>query len=199
MKRAVFVLLILSIPFVLCAADHGSLARSVYATILVPEPDPAAEAVCLWAEQQGGYYLARSSDLAVIRFPAGDVGPFRTFLEDLADEVIDISIEATDTSEEIASLESGIRARQEILEKNLSYIDGADVKGTLAIEREVMRLLQEIESMQGRLNRLRVDTAMALAEVSFTFRDESLPRDIPSSFDWLNGVGFYRFIREAGP
>lgn len=195
MKR-VFLLLYLTAAFSLFAEDSGTLARTMQAMLLVADSEEAAEAVCVWAEERGGYYLVRSSDMVVLRFPTADIGLFRAFIEGLSEDIFDLSIDAADRSEEMAALESGIKARQEILEENLKYIDGADVKGTLAIEREVMRLLQEIESMKGRLRKLRVDVRMARAHISFTFRDESLPSDIPSSFGWINRVDFYRFLRE---
>jgi len=177
-------------------AKEDSLARTMRLTLLVADPEKAAEAVCTWAEDRGGYYLLRSTDMVILRFPSGDTGAFRNFITGISEDIFDLSVEAVDMSERILALESGITARQEILEKNLSYIDGADVKGTLAIEREVMRLLQELESMKGQLNKALLDITMARAQISFTFKDESLPSDIPSSFDWINRVDFYRFLRE---
>ena len=178
------------------SSDTGSLARSISATLLVSAPEKAAEEALAWTEARDGYFLVRSTDLVVLLFPSEKLGEFRTFLEELSEDIIDLSIESHDMSEEIRSLESGISARTEVLKKNLSYIDGADVKGTLAIENEVMRLLREIESMKGRLNRVKTDVRMARARVSFTFHDESLPSDIPSSFEWVNHVDFYRFVQE---
>lgn len=200
MKRIIifFVLLTtLSITAGAQALDDGTLVRDLYAVILVISPEEAAKEAVEWTENLDGYFLMKSSDMLVLRFPTDRTGDFRNFLEDLSEDVIDFSIESHDVSDEILSLESGIRAREEILQRNLAFIDSADVKGTLAIENEVMRLLREIESMKGRLNRLRTDVRMARAEVSFRFRDESLPSDIPSSFDWINRVDFYRFLKEA--
>lgn len=196
MKRFLFVLSALWIVFSIPAADNGTLARTMDATLLVAEPEKAAESVCAWAEERGGHFLVRSSDMVILRFPTDDIGAFRIFIEDLSEDIVDLSIQACDKSEEMLSLESGIQARQEILEENLKFIDGADVRGTLAIEQEVMKLLKEIESMKGRLKKLRVDIRMARAGVYFIFRDKSLPSDIPSSFDWINRVDFYRFLRE---
>ncbi|MBN2049779.1 MAG: DUF4349 domain-containing protein [Spirochaetales bacterium] len=178
-------------------AEQSTLTRSLSATLLVADPESAADLLISWTEERKGYFLLRSTDMVILRFPAGDLETFKSFLDTQAEAVYDLSIGASDVSEELAALRSGIRAREEILAKNLSYIDGADVKGTLAIEREVNRLLNEIESMKGRLNRLLVDAAMARAEIAFTYREETLPSNIPSSFTWMNRLDFYDFMREG--
>ena len=192
---ALLIILLLVFTVIAAAVDDASLSQKIYATLLVPEPERAAEELIIWADNHDGYVLIRSSDMVVLRFPRNKTGNFRTYLEESSEDVFDVSVEAYDMTEEILSLESGIQARQEILDKNLSFIDRADIEGTLAIEREVMRLLTELESMRGRLNKIKVDTAMAWAQVSFTFKDESLPQDIPSSFAWINHIDFYRFLQ----
>jgi len=200
MKRSVVVLLLFMLVVIpVFAAKGGTLARTLQATLLVSDPETAADNICAWAKERGGYFLIRSTDWVELRFPTDDIGNFRSFIENLAEDIFNLSIEAFDVGEQIVYLESGIRARQEILDKNLSYIDGADIKGTLAIEKEVMRLLTEIESMKSQLHNIRVDSELARARITFTFRDETLPTDIPSSFDWINRLDFYSFLREAAP
>lgn len=174
-------------------AQEGWLAHRVRATVLVADPDKAAEAVTRWAEEAGGFFLLRSGEGAVIRFPNAAVGALRGLLEGLAEEVVDFSPEARDLREDLLGLQSGIRSREEILQRNLSYLDGADVEGTLAIEQEVLGLLREIEALKGRLNRLEADRRLALAEVSFRFLEQSVPTDLPSSFGWINTVDYASF------
>ena len=116
----------------------------------------------------------------------------------VADEMVELSPSAVDLREEVLGLQSGIRSRQEILERNLSFIDEADVDGTLAIESEIVQLLAEIEELKGRLRKLNVDRVYSRAEVSMRFMQQSIPEDIPSSFGWINTVDFYGFMREGG-
>ncbi len=177
------------------AAAEEYLFHRITATVLVADPDKAAEAVTRWAEEAGGYFLLRSGERAVIRFPNGEIGRLRGLLEGLAEQVVAFSPQAVDLREELLGIQSGIRSRQEILERNLSYLDQANVQGTLAIEQEVLALLAEIEGLKGRLNRLEVDRRLALAEVSFHFLEQTVPADIPSSFGWINTVDFYSFMQ----
>ena len=178
-------------------AVDNYLYHSIQATILVADVDHMGDLVERWVDDIGGYLLLKSSDLVTIRFPYPEIGTFRSFLEKNADLVIEISPRATDLRENMLGLESGIRSREEILAKNLSYIDQADTAGTLAIEREIMQLIQEIESMKGQLRKLNVDRRMARAQIYLNFMEQSLPENIPSSFQWINSVDFYSFMREG--
>lgn len=188
--------ILLMFPCLICSADNF-LHHSIQATILVADADQAADLIARWADDSGGYILFKSSDAVVIRFPFTEIGKLRAFLENLSELVIEISPQAVDLREEIPGIQSGIRSREEILQKNLSFIDRADIAGTLAIEKEIILLIEEIEGLKGRLNKLNVDRKFARAEIYLKFMEQSLPEDIPSSFDWINTVDFYSFMREG--
>ena len=179
--------------------SENYLHHRVYATILVVDPEVAAGEIASWAEERNGYFLYKSLDQVTIRFPVEHTGVFRPFLEDNSEYLFEYSSDAQDFREEIVLLQSGIRSREEILEKNLSYIDKADVKGTLEIEREVMQLLTEIEALKGRLNRLLQDIRFSYAEVALSFQNTSIPHTLSSSFDWINSVDFYSFVEGYYP
>ncbi len=192
--RAVFMILLFLISSRGLNADNF-LYHQIQAVILVTDPDQAADLITQWSESIRGYYLLKSSDHVVIRFPYTEIGALRTFLENLSEDVIEISPEAFDLREEILGIQSGISSREEILKKNLSFINSADVSGTLAIEKEIILLLEEIENLKGRLRKLTVDRSFARADIHLSFMEQSLPEDIPSSFEWINSVNFYSFMQ----
>ena len=187
--------LLFSIVAVFPLWSENYLHHRIGATILVADPDKAADEIAAWAEAAGGYYLLKSSDEVLIRFPYQAIGELRKALEKIAEDVIEISPEAFDLREDILGLESGIRSREEILKKNTSYISEADVEGTLAIEQEIIKLLSEVESLKGKLRKLNVDRLYSIGRVSLKFMEQSIPEDIPSSFAWINTVDFYRFMQ----
>ena len=133
----------------------------------------------------------------MFRFPFNEIKGLRELFTDISERIIEIAPGAVDLREQILGLQSGIRSRESILKKNLSFIDRADVAGTLAIEREVHALLQEIESLKGTLRKLNTDRRLARGEIYLSFREQSLPQDIPSSFDWINTVDFYKLMQEG--
>jgi hypothetical protein len=168
------------------------------AVILVADPEDAADALAMWVEKEGGYYLRRSKDGVALRIPYQKIGNLRSYIENIAEEVVEVELEARDLREDILRLRSGLEARREILTKNLGYIDKTDVKGTLAVETEIRLLVQEIENHKGRLRKLETDRQFALGEIQLSFKEQSIPADIPSSFGWINTIDFYRFMK-GGP
>ena len=191
-KRGALALMLLLSGVVLWSTDN-TLYHSLRSTILVRDAEASADAITAWIESTGGYLLYRSEDYLVIRLPHTRVAELSTLLEGQAERVIELSPQAVDLRESILGTESSIRSREEILAKNLEYIDEADVAAALEIEREILRLLREIEDLKGRLRKLTVDRSMARAEVNLRFMEQTLPTDIPSSFGWINAVDFYLF------
>ena len=194
MRRLFLLLAVLCLVALSLPAEESYLHHRLDAHIVVADPERAAERIAGWAESEGGHFLLRSSQQAVIRLPNASLPGLRVLLESEAEEIISVTPRAVDLREDLLGVRSGIRSREEILQRNLSFLDRADVEGTLAIEREVMALLQEIEGLKGRLRRLEADRRMALARIDLTFLEQTLPEDIPSSFGWINGVSFYGFV-----
>jgi hypothetical protein len=50
--------------------------------------------------------------------------------------------------------------------------------------------MQEIEALKGKLQKLATDRVFARAEIHLAFLEHALPQRIPSSFGWINDVGF---------
>ncbi len=197
MKKVHIVLSIICLLSVQAVAQENYLHHGIQATILVADVDRATDRLALWADESGGYLLYKSSEMVIFRFPYTKVGTLRGFLEDISETVVELSLQAQDLRESILGIQSGIRSREEILQQNLQYIDQTDVEGTLAIEKEVMQLLTEIEQLKGKLRKLTVDRAYALAQVNLRILGQSLPTDIPSSFGWINTIDFYKFVGEG--
>jgi hypothetical protein len=197
MKKVHIILSIICLLSIQAVAEENYLHHGIQATILVADVDRAIDSLARWVDEAGGYLLYKSSEVVIFRFPYTKVGSLRGFLEDISETVVELSLQAQDLRESILGIQSGIQSREEILQQNLQYIDRTDVEGTLAIEKEVMQLLTEIEQLKGKLRKLTVDRAYALAQVNLRILGQSLPTDIPSSFGWINTIDFYKFVGEG--
>jgi hypothetical protein len=175
-------------------AEENYLHQSVAVTMLVADADQAADRLEAWAETQGGYVLHKSRERVSLRLPHPALPRLRGFLEELSEDILDFAPQATDLREQLARTQSSLASRKEILGRNLALLDQADTAGTLAIEREMLGLIQEVENLQAALARLTVDRAYARVEVALRYLQATLPEDIPSSFPWINQVSFYPFI-----
>jgi hypothetical protein len=173
------------------------LYKQVDCTLLVADPDAMIEKIVSWLEKERGYYILKSSEQIIFRLPTTAINKLRPFIDEVADEIVSYSQEAQDLRENFLGLRSGIQSREEILNKNLSYINRANVAGTLAVEQEILSLLGEIESLKGKLRKLETDRYYAYINLNLSFLKQALPENIPSSFTWINSVDFYSFIQEG--
>jgi hypothetical protein len=182
---------------IITASEENYLHQQLEATLLVAEPDLVADKIAQWAESSGGYFLVKSTATVIIRFPWGKMDELREFLKKISEEVVTLLNKATDLRESFLEIQSGISSRQEMLANTLGFLDRADIKGTLAIEKEVINLLKEIEELKIKLRKIYIDRAYALATIHLNFFQQSIPQDIPSSFGWINRLDFYTFIKEG--
>jgi hypothetical protein len=190
---SVFLFVLHSLVF--SADDY--LHQQLNATLLVADPDLVAERIAEWAEAAGGYFLVKSSTQVVIRFPSAKMDELREFVKTIAEEVVTLTSKATDLREQFLEIQAGIASREEMLRNTLNFLDRADIKGTLAIEKEVITLLKEVEELKGKLRKIYVDRLYALATINLNYFQQSIPQDIPSSFEWINHIDFYKFIQEG--
>ncbi len=176
--------------------SQAYLVYTVDAEILVEDADETALRLESWSEESGGFVIYRSNRRFIARIPAERIDELRDALAERSERVVSYTQESRNVREELTGLEAGVSARKEILERNIELLDNADVAGTLAIEKEINSLMREIENMTGRLRMLRTELSMPRVSVSLGFRSQSIPENLPSSFDWINTVDFYRFVGE---
>jgi hypothetical protein len=179
------------------SAEENTLRRSVQASMLVADPDQAGDRIEGWAETQGGYLLEKSGERVVLRLPQARLPQLRAFLEGLSEDILAYAPQAEDLRQQLSETRSGLRSRQEVLKRNLALLDQADAAGTLAIEQELLSLIEEVEGLQARLAALALDQLYARVEIALSFRESPLPKDIPSSFGWINQVSFYALVEEG--
>jgi hypothetical protein len=195
--KKLLLIAILAACFAQPAAAENYLYQIIKATVLVADPDKTADTLELWAEQNGGYALLTSSDQVVLRLPFEQIPQLRNKLEELSDYILDLSPQSRDLREAILETVAKINSRQEVLRQTLSLLDQADVKGTLAIEKEVLTLIEEIEQLTATLQTLNLNRTFSRAEISLRYLEQTVPENIPSSFEWINGVDFYSFIYQG--
>lgn len=181
------------------AAEPNYLHQSVEAVMLVADPEAAADRLEAWAGGLGGYTLYKSSERVSLRLPHSRLEELRSFLEGLSEDILEYNPQAVDLREQLSRVQSSLASRRDILARNLALLEKADTAGTLAIEREVLGLIQEVESLRAALQKLEVDRSFARVQVALRFEQSALPEDIPSSFGWINQVSFYALTEEAVP
>lgn len=195
MKRIFIPLLMFMILSLMVGADEvDTLHVAVDARVLVFDRTAASAELASWAEDNDGYFTWKSEESVRIRVPDEKIKPFRGFLENLSEIVLQYDQSTFDLRENLLRSRSALEAREEVLAKNLTYLSSSDVEGTLELEREIRRLMNEVDSYRGQLRRLEHDRRMAVIQVELSFQHQTIPDSRPSRFDWINDMDFYEFM-----
>lgn len=171
----------------------GSVVLAIYDVASIQE-----RAVALVDEMEG-YVAHRSNERLVVRVPAA---LFRETLDELSalGDVLDLSWQAQDVSEEVRDLDIRLRNARELRNRLETLLERAEsVEDALKIETELERITLEIERIRGQLLRFEDRIAYSTIEVVFQPRQtEEVPDDeflLP--FRWLNQLGLQSLFRES--
>jgi hypothetical protein len=175
----------------------NTLHYVVQAQIIVADADAAGKALADWAEEEGGYFTRRSLERVDLRIPSTSFPSLRARLEGIAEDVVSYAPSASDLREQMAAVNAALASRNESLQLVLSYLDDADVAGTLALEREIQALVQSLEQLEGRRRQLANDASYARAEVFFSSPTQTIPSRMPSTFAWINTVDLYLMLERV--
>ena len=172
------------------------LAMGVTMQVIAGDPEASGERLAEFAESHGGYFTYRSLDSVVLRIPAEHVAGLRREVGQLGDTIITYNPSMYDYTEEYLNLEAAVTSRREALDQILQYVETANVTATLAFERELRSLSQEIDAYTGRQRAIVNEVRYASVTVGLTTRQSTIPDKIPSSFGWINTIDLYRFVDE---
>jgi uncharacterized tellurite resistance protein B-like protein len=178
-------------------ARGDTLYYEVNARLLVQDRQTASNDLAAWAEVHQGYFTMKTLEQIDFRLPDESVTDLLDYLEEISEEVVEYNQNTRDLREELLSNHSALEAREEILAKNISYIASSDVEGTLTLEKEIRRLMNEIDMYRGMIRRMENDRRYARISVMLTFRNQSIPDARPSRFNWINTVDFYNYMQHG--
>jgi len=172
------------------AVEPRSVVYTGAFTLLVADVAAAVEATRRMGESLGGYLQCATTDGVVIRVPAARFEEAVAALPVLG-TVTQRRIEVQDVTEACEDLEIRLKSCRVLLDRLLVLQAQADnVKDAVEVEREVARVREEIEKLEGRKNRLANRVAYATLSVSFVPIQEA-PSELKASlpFGWLRGLG----------
>jgi hypothetical protein len=165
-------------------------------TVKVSQRDEAAAAIIANAREAGGWFSALAEDHLTLRVPAAHVEPLMGFAGELG-VLTDRQISRSDYSQELSQARARLATREEMLEQYMAVLEAASAKAVVTVEREVTRLVSEIEQLKGRIRYLEDQVDYGTVTVWFQFRDRSAPaRDGSSSFAWLNSLNITDLLGE---
>lgn len=182
-------------------AEAGSTAQAheqVTASLVVEvsDEDAASKALVAEAKKLHGWFSALTNDSVTLRVPVSLARELVDYAQGLG-TVMERSWQSVDLSDRFAQLDAKLASRQQVLQRYMAVLKGANAKAIVSVEREITRLIGEIEQIKGELQVLENQAAYATATVSFKFRDRTAPAsDGRSSFAWINAIDVRNVLRD---
>ncbi len=172
------------------------LAVSYAITVAVASPAQAADQLVAKAEELGGYFAERSDEGVLVRVPAQRVQDMVAAVSPLGEEV-SLTRKARDLAPSLLEQRTRLASREQVLSRYFAIIAGAGPDTVVSVEREMTRLVEEIEALKGTIRLAEHQLQLAEVSVRFRFRDRRPPaRDGSSSFPWLNTVNLSDLLAE---
>jgi hypothetical protein len=170
-----------------------SAAMLVYTanlTMAVYQVGPGLDGVERVAREAGGYLSSRQDESIVVRIPRDRFQDVIATIEKLGD-VTHRDIKAQDVTDEFVDLQARLKNAYNIRERLSDLLTRAAVKDALEIEKELGRVTEDIERMEGRLKLLRDQIAFSTITVTFTPLAPQTVHDssLLAPFPWLQELG----------
>ena len=173
-------------------APH-SAAMLVYTASLgmaVYQVEPGLDGVEKIAREVGGYLSSRQDTSITVRVPRDRFDEAVGRIEKLGD-VTHRDIKAQDVTDEFVDLQARLKNAYSIRDRLQDLLSRAAVKEALDIEKELGRVTEDIERMEGRMKLLRDQIAFSTITVSFTALAAQTVKDttLLAPFPWLQDLG----------
>jgi hypothetical protein len=158
-------------------------------TMAVYQVETGLQAVEKIARDMGGYLALKRDREITIRVPRGRFEPALAAIDKIGD-VIHRDIQAQDVTDEYVDLEIRIKNARAMQTRLKQLLERAPVKEALEIEKELARVTQELELLEGKIKLLRDKIAYSTITVMFEPRGSTIQATrIRLPFPWLQQLG----------
>jgi len=179
-------------------AESGTETSALYARVVVQvaDRDRAAAAVQSAAEAAAGYFSEKSERGLTLKVPVEKADALIALAERQGRR-LERSLRRDDLSDEVLRKTAALKAKQKIQAQYLELLAQAEVQAALTVEKELVQLTAEIETLQGRLRFLQHRLRFAEVQVLFEFEDRDAPAPTGvSSFAWLNTLNLTDLLED---
>ena len=175
--------------------DGSMLVYTAKLTLAVYQVEAALNVVERIAKDQGGFLATRADRAITIRVPREKFESTVAAIEKTGD-VLHRDVQAQDVTEEFVDLEIRIKNARAMRERLTKLLEKAPVKEALEIEKELGRVTEELERLEGRIKLLRDRIAYSTITVEYNGRGATIQQtSIRLPFPWLGALGLPSLLR----
>jgi hypothetical protein len=148
------------------------------------------------ARSVGGYLANRSDAQIIVRIPRAKFQEALAGTEKLGD-VLHRDVQAEDVGDQVVDLEARLKSARAVRERLSQLLQGATAtKDALEIERELARVMADIESMEGKLQLFADKMAYSTLTVRFqALHTNEVHAMARLPFPWLQELGLSPLLR----
>jgi hypothetical protein len=169
--------------------ETSMLIYTAHLTMAVYQVDQGLTAIEKIARDNGGYLASKADKQIVIRIPRGRFDPVLAQIDKIGD-VLHRDVQAQDVTDEYVDTEIRIKNGRAMQARLKVLLDKANVKEALEIEKEMRRVTEELELLEGKLKLLKDKIAYSTITVSFEPRGSTIQTTkIKLPFPWLQQLG----------
>lgn len=171
------------------AHETSMLIYTAKVTMAVYQVDQGVAAVERLARDNGGFLALKRDREITIRVPRGRFDITLAAIDKIGD-VLHRDISAQDVTDEFVDTEIRMKNARAMQVRLKVLLDKANVKEALEIEKEMRRVTEEIELLEGKLKLLKDKIAYSTITVSFEARGSTIQTTrIKLPFPWLTQLG----------
>ncbi len=169
--------------------ETSMLIYTARVTMAVYQVDQGLVAVEKIAKDNGGYLSTKQDRQIVIRIPRNRFEPALAQIDKVGD-VLHRDLQAQDVTDEFVDTEIRIKNARAMQTRLKVLLEKASVKEALEIEKEMRRVTEELELLEGKLKLLKDKIAFSTITVVFEARGSAIQATrIKLPFPWLTQLG----------
>jgi hypothetical protein len=169
--------------------ETSMLIYTARVTMAVYQVEQGLVAVEKIARDNGGYLALKRDKEIVIRVPRNRFEPALAQIDKIGD-VLHRDVQAQDVTDEFVDTEIRIKNGRAMQARLKILLDKANVKEALEIEKEMRRVTEELELLEGKLKLLKDKIAYSTITVAFEPRGSTIQATrIKLPFPWLQQLG----------
>jgi len=180
----------------LCSAANNEMdiLRSVYHVGVYNTVHFTSETK-IFTREQGGYVQYYSDDRIVIRLPVTKLNSFRNFVANKA-YINDEQQVRENVGLKVINTKVTLQAKEKLLKDLFKVMGSSGFSHTVEIEKEISKVIIEIEKLKGRLRYLK--DRMNNAEITVYINEQAVQktgdRIYSSEWDWIRELGIEQLI-----
>ncbi len=154
----------------------------------VDRPLVVVDAVVAEAARRGGWFSQRTDTEVTVRIPVAQAEEAVAVLCKLG-RVADRGLQRVDLTERVADVAARLQSREVALARYEAVLAEAGPRSVVAVHRQILGVIEEMERWKGQLRVLRDRSEFATLRVMTQFEDRRPPvRDGTSSFVWVDSL-----------